>query len=508
MLCSLNEYSLWFCYSSCPSGCRCKGMAADCRNVEINARVPSISNNTKSIDISFNHDFFDILSNQSQRLQYLIFLNISFCRINEIPGDFFQSMKNLLVLDLRNNQLRIIRSGMFINQRKLTNLFLTGNAELHTIESQAFEGLESLTYFELSYVHVGYLAKNAFQFLRLDTLDLTHNMFDYVDNEVFQNVHVGNLYLNETKVDSFDEGMFRGLKLSNHLVTDAYKFCCIRPADVPEENCYPQRNEFSSCSDLMRNDVLRALLWVIGLFSLVGNAASLIYRFIYDRERLRLGYGIFVSNLAIADFIMGVYLIIIASADVAFRGTYIYKDESWRFSGWCKLAGILSTVSSEASVLFICLITLDRILVIKYPFGQIRFTTFVAIVSSSLVWVLVCVIGILPVAVTSYFEDTFYSKSGVCLALPLTRDRPAGWVYSISIFIGFNFITFLAIAFGQWVIYRTITQARSKMKSFSTSRSNDLRVARNLLFVASTDFLCWFPVGILGKYPDTNLNLA
>ena len=423
---------------------------------------------------------------------------MSFCNISEIQSEFFGSMKNLLVLDVSYNNLEILKSDTFHAQKKLNHLFLAGNSDIHTIEPRAFAGLESLKVFEMKYVHVKHLSRNAFQSLEVITMDLSNNYFDRVDDEIFKNVKADNLFLNSTKVKKFGDGMFHGMQLKSTLITDAYKFCCIKPKELPEEKCYPQKNEFSSCSDLMRNDALRALLWVIGLFSLLGNGASLIYRFLYDRERLKMGYGIFVSNLAIADFLMGVYLVIIASADVAFRGTYIYRDESWRFSGWCKLAGILSTVSSEASVLFICLITLDRILVIKYPFGQVRFTTTSAVVSSGIVWVVVSIVGILPVAITSYFKDSFYSKSGVCLALPLTRDRPPGWVYSISIFIGFNCITFLAIAFGQWMIYTTINKARSKMKSFSTARSNDLRVARNLLFVASTDFLCWFPIGILG----------
>ena len=459
----------------------------------------SLPENVRLIDTSSNPDYMSFIALTSKNLIYLSFLNMSFCNVSEIQSEFFASMRNLLVLDMSYNNLEVFKSDIFHAQKKLNHLYLAGNAEIHTIEPRAFTGLESLKVFELKYAHVKHLSKDAFHSLETLTIDLSNNKFDLVDDEIFKNVKVDNLYLNGTKVKKFGEGMFQGMKLKGSLITDAYKFCCVKPQDLPEENCYPQKNEFSSCSDLMRNDALRALLWIIGLFSLLGNGASLIYRFLYDRERLKMGYGIFVSNLAAADFLMGVYLIIIASADVGFRGTYIYKDEAWRFSVWCKLAGILSTVSSEASVLFICLITLDRIFVIKYPFGQVRFTTTSAVVSSGIVWVVVCVIGILPVIITSYFKGAFYSKSGVCLALPLTRDRPPGWVYSISIFIGFNCITFLAIAFGQWMIYTTINKARSKMKSFSTARSNDLRVARNLLFVASTDFLCWFPIGILGK---------
>ena len=480
-------------------------MAADCRMADVNAENKTpLSNNTKLLDMSTNPSFFSFFMENTKNLLYLSFLNISACGVSEIFNDTFKSMTNLLVLDMSYNSIRIFPSDLFASQHRLKMLVLIGNIEIHVIEPRAFNGLLSVSHLGLTNAHIGYLSRDAFQSLYLETLDLSHNAIDLMDNHAFQDSTVANLYLNATKIKSFDQDIFHELNITKTLVTNAYKYCCIRPSDLSEENCYPHKDEFSSCSDLMRNDVLRALLWVIGSCSLLGNAASLVYRFFFDRERLKLGYGIFVSNLAVADFLMGVYLITIALADVSFRGTYILNDESWRRSAWCTMAGVLSTMSSEASVLFICLITVDRILVIKYPFGQIRFNITSSSLCACIVWTVTTLIAVLPLLVTSYFKDTFYSKSGVCLALPLTRDRPPGWIYSIGVFIGFNFITCLAVATGQWMIYRTLDKSRSKMKSMSTARSNDLRVARNLLLVVATDFLCWFPIGILGKTPGTH----
>ena len=484
----------------CPEGCNCVGMAAECQMaIPVNSSENGFSTNTKSIDISANHDFFGVLSNDSSKLFFLNFLNISFCGITDIPLQFFYSMKNLLILDLSYNNLHVMKSNLFINQQKLSTLFLTGNTEIHHIETGAFEGLFSLRHFELTNANIRRISTNAFKLLSFKSLDLSYNQIGLIENGAFGNLLVENIYFNGTLISSFSEGIFAALEVSQNLVTEEFRFCCVRPANLAEENCFPHKDEFSSCSDLMRNAALRSLLWVIGMFSLLGNITSLLYRFIYDRERLKLGYGVFVTNLAISDFLMGVYLIIIASADVAFRGSYIYNDEAWRSSFLCRLAGFLVTVSSEASVLFICLITIDRLLVIKYPFGQVRFTTKSSLFASCIVWFVVIIIAVLPFAITSYFKDAFYSKSGVCLALPLTRDRQPGWVYSISIFIAFNFLTFLGISFGQWMIYSSINSQREHIQGFSTARRNDLKVARNLLLVASTDFLCWFPVGILGK---------
>ena len=474
-------------------------MAADCRLASVNLDNITLSNDTRSIDFSTNSAFFSLFTQHSKSLLYLSFLNMSACMVSEISSDTFQSLTNLLILDMSHNFIRAFSSNLFENQHRLRELLLTGNTDIHVIETGAFNGLHSLSQFEIAHAHIGHVFQDAFTSLTLKTLEITHSTIDRIDNEALKGCTAANIFLTGTVIKSFDSGMFQDVNITDTLVTDSYKFCCIRPFNLLEEDCYPHKNEFSSCADLMRNDALRILLWVIGLCSLLGNAASLIYRLVFDRERLKLGYGIFVSNLAVADFLMGIYLIIIASADAAFRGTYIFNDESWRKSAWCNLAGVLSAMSSEASVLFICLITVDRILVVKYPFGQLRFTTIPSIVSCCIVWFLVALVAILPILITSYFEDSFYSKTGVCLALPLTRDRPPGWGYSIGIFIGFNFVTFLFIAAGQWLIYRAVENSRMKMRAVSTARSNDLRVARNLLLVATTDFLCWFPVGIVGK---------
>ena len=451
---------------------------------------------------------------------------MSFCSISSIESDFFLYMKNLLSLDISYNRLNKIQSHLFVGLKRLETLYLNGNSEMLTIESYAFSGLNAINDFVMSDVFIGVFKIFSFHGLKLKRIDLSDNIVDIAEDGIFAELKVDTVYLNGTTIKTFQKDMFIGIEKVNTIVSNAYKFCCIRPSYVPEQNCYPHQDEFSSCADLMRNDVLRPLIWIIGFFALIGNVLSLIYRFMYDKSRLRLGYGIFVTNLAFADFLMGVYMITIASADVFYRGRYIFFDEIWRNSFWCKMAGMLSTVASEGSVLFLCAITLDRLFVIKYPFGEVRFTPKLAGITCCAIWTIALLVAILPLVVSSYFHDDFYSKSGVCLALPLTRDRPPGWVYSISIFIVFNSAAFLLIAIGQWSIYREIDASRifkSAVKSKSlrrfvfgnrkmstkastgrrTRRNNDLRVSRNLLLVVTTDFMCWCPIGILG----TNIKL-
>jgi uncharacterized membrane protein len=145
-----------------------------------------------------------------------------------------------------------------------------------------------------------------------------------------------------------------------------------------------------------------------------------------------------------------------------------------------------------------CLITIDRVIVIKFPFGQYRLSTYTSLIAASVAWVIAVLIALVPVLYTDYFNNKFYSKSGVCLALPLTRDRPPGWLYSVIVYIGFNLITFGLITVGQLLIYIEVHKHNQSKKRLNMSRSNELKVARNLLLLVATDFMCWFPVGLMG----------
>nr|KAG5696634.1 hypothetical protein BaRGS_034095 [Batillaria attramentaria] len=60
-----------------------------------------------------------------------------------------------------------------------------------------------------------------------------------------------------------------------------------------------------------------------------------------------------------------------------------------------------------------------------------------------------------------------------------------------------NFVLFLLIAAGQAFIYWSV-RANSMLGTDTTKKSQDLTIARRLITVAMSDFLCWFPIGLLG----------
>ncbi|XP_076444361.1 uncharacterized protein LOC143282559 [Babylonia areolata] len=207
-------------------------------------------------------------------------------------------------------------------------------------------------------------------------------------------------------------------------------------------------------------------------------------------------FDIFVTHLSMADFLMGVYLAIIGIADRVYYGLYRWYDVSWKHSISCKLAGFLSLVSSEVSAFLICLITLERFLVISFPHKNFRFSRLSAHLASVAVWIIGLTLAVIPLLpATSHWE--FYSQSGICIPLPVTNKEFGGSGYSFAVIIVINFVLFLFIAVGQLLIYWSI-RVNTVDCSDSGRKSRDTAIARRLLSVVLTDFVCWFPIGVLG----------
>ncbi|KAL8604656.1 hypothetical protein ACOMHN_013436 [Nucella lapillus] len=335
-------------------------------------------------------------------------------------------------------------------------------------------------------------------FPKLQKLNLTSTTIHTISPEGFQYTPLlAELYMDKSPVKTFPADMFKTLSSLCYVSTQNYKLCCreILPSNFSSSNCIAPKDEISSCEDLLQSWTYRGFLWLVACLSLTGNVFCCCARLFAKSLASSSGFSVFVANLTIADFLMGVYITIIGVADERFRGRYLYKDDIWKHSVTCKVAGFLSLLSSEVSALIIWFITLDRFIVLRFPFSTVRFNRTSAAVACLLTWLAGWCLAVLPLLpLTSHWE--FYSQTGICVPLPVTRQDFKGRVYSFSVLIVLNFIVFLFISAGQALIYWTIQN--NALKTDSTKVSQDMTIARRLITIAVTDFLCWFPIGLCG----------
>ena len=489
--CPQNDDEL-LCGATCPPGCTCHGLAFFCGGGGGSAPLSNFSN------VRFLHGGGSgmTLANVSES-RMLVYLSLENCRLARLS---VTSLPNLLILDLTGNLLTAVLAEHLRPLKNLRQLVLVGNPLLPSFllkDANLSSAAAELRLLDLSGVYMEELELPA-ELPKLEILNLSNCGIQRLLGNGFERLKTLRvLDVRQCPLTVIPEKMFAASALGV-VFADNYKLCCpsVLPKDFDASNCHAPRDEVSSCEALLQSEVYRVLLSVLAVLTLSGNTGSFLYRVIVDKTVQKHAFGVIVAHLCVSDFLMGVYLAVIGVADRVYLGSYLWNDLVWKRSSLCAMAGALSLLSCEVSAFLICLITIDRFLVLRFPFSRFHLGKLSAQLACLGVWGIGLFLAVVPLLpATSHWQ--FYSQTGICIPLPVTRKEFAGRDYSFSVMIVLNFLLFLLIAVGQVSIYWSV-RANRVSSSQTTQKSQDLTIARRLINIALTDFLCWFPIGVLG----------
>ncbi|XP_076464213.1 uncharacterized protein LOC143296261 [Babylonia areolata] len=483
----------WLCRLSCPAPCLCYGLSWICPRPFSSAVAAGNVSQLRYLDAS--RSGMTLRDVASHRL--LIWLSLAWCQLREVGAS---SLPNLKTMDLSHNVLTSVDLDVFLSLTNLKRLQLSGNPLSSVFSGENSTRQNNLKTIVLSYTLLKTLGSRSFSnFPRLETINASFSQITNISEEGFSftpDLRVVDLQGNALLEFPFD--LFNGLGKLKTVYTENYKLCCrsILPADFDETSCHSPRDDISSCEDLLRADTYRSFLWILSFLGLLGNMGCILFRHFVAKTSMSTGFNVFVSSLSLADFLMGIYLVIVGTADVTYRGNYFYFEEMWTSSAVCKTAGLLSFMSSEISASMICVITLDRFLAIRFPLSHLQFQRRSGLVACGVIWCLGFLVSVIPL-LPPMSSWEFYSQTGVCLPLLIIRQRSAGQSYAFAVMIVFNLLLFLLITVGQmlifWTVWTTAMTAGTTKKS-----SQNMVIARRLTTVVISDFLCWFPIGLLG----------
>ena len=464
----------------------------------------------------------EIYCGQCHNLRSLNLINNS---INVIQAYTFARLINLEWLSLATNNLSCLAPNTFGELRNLTNLHISDNI-ITTLYAVTFQNLTKLNSLSLDGNKLQFLARNIFHSLQqLRHLNLSFNNLHRIPTELFLSLRsLETLDLKGNPLLWIEKHALASLNESVQLLVTDFATCCFTSAHCISS---PPLSPYITCKRLLPYELLRIAMWFVCGFAVLGNSFAFYSRVKKKRQRHKV-QTFLITNLAISDFLMGLYLISLLSADLYYKDYFPSHSEGWRSSILCRITGAISVLSSEASVFFITLITIDRFFGVKFTFSKFRLGTKSARIVVALIWTIAFSIAI-TVFILSQKDSDFYAVSEVCVGLPISRksihttkettkiflfgthflkytvsnysktSSGIGMFFSIALFTGFNLICFFIIGYCYFAIFIYVRQT-TKQSGRSPNLNEEIRMTMKMFLLVFTDFCCWVPIGILSIF--------
>ncbi|XP_019647135.1 PREDICTED: relaxin receptor 1-like [Branchiostoma belcheri] len=512
----LQSYPDWCELPDVPEMCTCSDSSnVSCAGQNLTA-VPD--------DISYNATRLYLQDNNIKRLPdftfikftMLIYLNLGRNGLAVLEPDAFSGLFNLTKLSLIENRIVELQAGPICEDLPSLGILLLQGNRIEILRRNAFVGCEHLGMLEIDYNSISVLEKGVFdQMFSLKDLSLAGNKISHLPSDFFRSLqHLNSLNLSFNPFSEFKEGLFdglgnltsldlKGITIKNinrrmfkdltsldHIYFSKFRYCFLAPH---VRNCEPKTDGLSSFEDLLANVVLRMSVWVIAIVTCLGNTAVMIGRTVMKQENKV--HSLFIKNLCASDFIMGVYLLVIATKDMMFRGEYHRHTHAWTNSLGCQITGFLAMLSAEVSVLLLTYMSVERFLCVVFPYRDNRPNIRQAAVAICLIWFFGLLLSAVPLFVPYYF-DHFYGSNGVCFPLHLHEPHMTGWEYSAFVFLGVNFISVLVIAAAYVGMFISIQRTRQQIATHLTLFT-DMSFAKRFFFIVLTDSLVWLPITVI-----------
>ncbi|NP_001276495.1 relaxin receptor 2 isoform 3 precursor [Mus musculus] len=402
-------------------------------------------------------------------LNSLFFLSMVGNRLEALPETLCAQMPQLNWVDLANNGIKYITNSTFLTCDSLTVLDLSSNM-ITKLPVHLFSDLHLLQKLNLSSNPLLYVHKNQFGSLKqLQSLDLER-----------------------IEIPNISTGMFQPMKNLSHIYLKTFRYCSY----VPHVRiCMPSTDGISSSEDLLANGILRVSVWVIAFITCVGNFLVIAVRSLIKAENTT--HAMSIKILCCADCLMGVYLFSVGVFDIKYRGQYQKYALLWMESVPCRLLGFLATLSTEVSVLLLTFLTLEKFLVIVFPFSNLRLGKRQTAVALASIWVVGFLIAAVPFTREDYFGN-FYGKNGVCFPLHYDQAEDFGSRgYSLGIFLGVNLLAFLVIVISYVTMFCSIHKTALQTAEVRSHIGKEVAVANRFFFIVFSDAICWIPVFVV-----------
>jgi hypothetical protein len=406
--------------------------------------------------------------------------------------------ENLKLLRLAHNPVKVV---LAVGEASLTAMPQLQQLDLSHTHLQSVHGLQILVHLQqlnLSYTPLTTIGLEGFHgLLCLQHLDLSYTLLSFIiPGGLNELVHLQQLNMRGSNLYDFPLDVFQNLTELTEVITPNYRLCCpgIWPKNTLTSACMADKVATSSCEDLLHVKFYQVILFCFSLVAVLGNAACVPIRLAVHKESMDSSFSILVTNLNVANLLMGLYCGIIAGADEVFRGRFVHNEKAWTDSSLCRGAGFLYLLSSEVSTLTITIVTWERVTrllsSLQGPGFHLQLGKRSSVSVSVAAWIVGATVSVVFLC-PSVSPWAMYRRTAICVPLPTEADGRQG-MYSVLMHAGLRFLLLLLVSAGQIWLYR---RAHSDKSRLTIAHCEALRLARQFRQVAVTNSVCWAVVG-------------
>ena len=252
------------------------------------------------------------------------------------------------------------------------------------------------------------------------------------------------------------------------------------------------------CKDLISNLVINVSMWVIIFLVLILNIASIVYFIKITRKQQRKKkistFQIIAVWLNISDFACGMYLAIIISSNIYFKGSYAINELYWRSHIACNIASHIFSFFQISSLSAVGIMTFVRLQVVIDPF-QSRF--LVSSFSSRYVFSLIVSISFTSVLLTNlnmFLSETRLLPSGLCSIFYDPMGHRVNRVSAIILSL-LQLITCCGVIWMYVAIYNKTRVSFTKQNS-RVKKILQRKMIYQIILITGSNIACWVPSGI------------
>ena len=456
----------------CPHGCQCKGTAMYCNNVTLLSLADPLYPPSALILYDSNMMFNTLYTHHFSKLNHMRLLEIA-------NGSFSLHFELALGTPL-----------CFLSVK-----FLYMNHQgLHTLPQYFIDG-PNLIYANFSHNSIQSIYKNALSLMiNIKTLCLAFNKLTTLEVLFSKDLQsLSHLYLNGNPLIYIVADFFLKNPALSVIRSDWYMVCCVAFAT---QDCRPKTQFMSSCSNLISSVPQIVVVIAQGIIVIICNIGALSMRCLVTHGTVTEKY-LFVS-LILADLLMGVYLLAIASVHLTYKSVFYQIVSEWNTSIICISIGLINFVSSEVALLILSILSFTRMISIG-TFGGMAFMKSKVRIACAITWSVILVSGI---CYTVYiFTQNMGVHNNMCIfLLGISNRRDVTLLEYIfqTVFVSCNMVCLLAIVSSMFCIFHDVIKSYHSLLQLSLkhSKSRDFRLIRiglRLLLLLVCNVLTWVP---------------